>query len=407
MKNTYKKLLILGANPETIPLIQTAKNMGVYTIATDFNPEAPAKMVANKSYDIDGMDVDRLARLAELEQIDGVLVGVADLLIPSYQKICEKLHLPCYANNKAIDFLSNKYKFKRICEKYGVQGTPEFLTSEVEYPVLIKPVDNCSGQGITICYQDKDLIEGTIAAKKMSRSGQVIFEKYMTCDDVLLYFTFKNGECYLSATGDRKTYANGKGSPVNLGSTYPSKYTQFYMDNVHEKMKNVFNYLEIKNGVLLIQAFVENNEFYVYDPGFRLQGEAPHLILSEINGFDHRKMLINFALTGEMSDVNFPSQNDCFLNGKNAATLWILITAGKIKRIEGMNFKDSRIIHVVQRLKEGDTVTDSMIGTEKQVFARFYLVCDTKEELKEISQKLRDKIKVFGEFETNLVQTPS
>jgi biotin carboxylase len=400
------KLLILGANPETVPLIQVAKDMGIYTIATDFNPDAPAKKVSDKSYDIDGMDVKKLVELAKSEKVDGVLVGVADLLVPPYQKVCEQLKLPCYANSKAVLALSNKYNFKRVCESYGVQGVPEYSFYNAAFPVLVKPVDNCSGQGITICYKEEDLVVAIKEAKAMSRSGHAIVERHMTCDDVLLYYTFKDGECYLSATADRNTYPSKKGSPVNLGSTYPSKHTQLYLHNTHSKMKNVFSELEIKNGVLLIQAFVENKEFYVYDPGFRLQGEAPHLLLAAINGFDHRKMLINFALTGKMNDGDFPLQDDCFLKGKHAATLWILLGAGKIKNIQGMEVEDSRIVHIVQRLQIGDVVTGNMVGTEKQVFARFYLVCDAKKELEELSRDIRNRVKVFGESGESLVQAP-
>jgi hypothetical protein len=43
-----KKLLILGANPETIPLIETAKLMGIYTIVTDPDLNAPAKKLLIK-----------------------------------------------------------------------------------------------------------------------------------------------------------------------------------------------------------------------------------------------------------------------------------------------------------------------------------------------------------------------
>ena len=160
----------------------------------------------------------------------------------------------------------------------------------------------------------------------------------------------------------------------------------------------VFYHLGIRNGVLLIQAFVENDEFYVYDPGFRLQGEAPHILLNEINGFDHRKMLINFALTGVMEDAKFPNGNDCYLGGKIAATLWFLLSAGKIQKIDGMKNHDSRVIYLAQRLHEGDVVTSEMIGTEKQVLARYYLVCNTIGELKGLIKKLRDEIKVFDEF---------
>jgi hypothetical protein len=85
-KLTMKKLLILGANPETIPLIETAKSMGIYTIVTDPDPFAPAKKFADKGININGMDIDSLVEFGKQENIDGVLVGVADRLIQPYQK---------------------------------------------------------------------------------------------------------------------------------------------------------------------------------------------------------------------------------------------------------------------------------------------------------------------------------
>ncbi len=38
-----KKLMILGGNPETAILVDTAISMGIYTIVVDPNPDAPAK----------------------------------------------------------------------------------------------------------------------------------------------------------------------------------------------------------------------------------------------------------------------------------------------------------------------------------------------------------------------------
>jgi len=43
-----KKLLILGANPETAGLVKKANDMGCYTIVTDFDPTAYAKQYAAK-----------------------------------------------------------------------------------------------------------------------------------------------------------------------------------------------------------------------------------------------------------------------------------------------------------------------------------------------------------------------
>ena len=83
-----KKLLILGANPETIPLVEIANSMGVRTIVTSNRPEDAAKKYAWKACNVDGMDVQGLVELAKTEQVDGILVGVADILVPIYCKVC-------------------------------------------------------------------------------------------------------------------------------------------------------------------------------------------------------------------------------------------------------------------------------------------------------------------------------
>ena len=79
-----KKLLILGGNPETGILVDTANNLGIYTIVIDPNPESPAKQFAKKYYNIDGFDIPNLSKVAKDEKVDGILVGVADILVKPY-----------------------------------------------------------------------------------------------------------------------------------------------------------------------------------------------------------------------------------------------------------------------------------------------------------------------------------
>ena len=79
-----KKLLIMGANPETIPLVELANEMGLQTYVTSNRPDDPAKKYACRSCDVDGTDVPGIVSLARRENIDGILVGVADILVPAY-----------------------------------------------------------------------------------------------------------------------------------------------------------------------------------------------------------------------------------------------------------------------------------------------------------------------------------
>ena len=410
-----KKLLILGANPETIPLVEIANSMGVRTIVTSNRPEDAAKKYAWKACNVDGMDVNGLVELAKNECVDGVLVGVADILVPIYCKVCNELNLPCYATEEIVHVFSYKDVFKETCERYGVHGIPEYKldsdlknedVDKIQFPVMIKPVDGYSGLGMTVVYKREDLELAVEKALAVSKKKRFIVEKYMQCDDMGMYYTFKDGYCSASCIYDRYTTDDQPGlSRVCLGGTYPSKHIDKYFEKMHDNAVSMFKHIGIQNGVLMLSGFYENGEFYVYDTGFRLQGEAPHLLMKAINGFDQREMLIRFALSGSEGEVNLETDDDTHLRGKWAATLWFLLKSGTISQIEGLEniSSDKRIVANVQRLSENDVVLPEWVGTEKQVLTRLYIVCDSKEELRDTLKYYMNTVKVLDSMGNNML----
>ena len=404
-----KKLLILGGNPETTPLVKMAAVMGVKTIVASFRASDDAKKYAWKASEVDGMDVPGLIALAREEKVDGVLVGVADMLVPSYCKVCDALGLPCYATQQIVDVFAFKDVFKATCEHYGIHGIPEFYLdtdfkeediARIQFPVMVKPVDSSSGMGMTVCHSAEELPAAVEKALSFSTKKRFIVERYMQCDDMGIYYTFKDGECSVSCVYDRYTTDEQPGlSRVCLGGTYPSKHIEDYFSRMHKNAVRMFREIGIRNGVLMLSAFFENGEFYVYDTGFRLQGEAPHLILKHMHGYDQREMLIRFALTGSEGDFNILEKDDAYFDGRYAATLWFLLKAGKIARIEGLSHwkEDSHVIDLVQRFQTGDLVREEWIGTEKQVLARLYLHADNRMELAEILKRYMDSVKVYDQ----------
>lgn len=411
MSNEFKgkKLLILGGNPETIPIVKRAKEMGITVLLTSKRETDAAKEYANKSFDIDGMDVPGIIALAREEKVDGVLVGVADILVPAYCKVCDALNLPCYATQQIVDVFSYKDVFKATFERYGVHGIPEFYVDEtlkredlekIHYPVMVKPVDNGGGVGMTVVYKEDELKAAIDTALDASRSKRFIVERYMDCDDVGIYYTFKDGECSMSCIFDRYTSTEQKGvSRVSMGGIYPSKHIDDYFARMHNDALRVFKNIGIKNGVLLLQAYFENGEFYVYDTGFRLQGEAPHILIKSIHGIDQIEMLIRFALTGSEGDFDLKEKDDPRFRGKSAATLWFLVKQGAVKTIKGLENteKDPCVVYNGQRIFEGMEVPLEWIGNEKQVLTRLYIICDSKEELKERIAYYQKNVEVIDE----------
>lgn len=412
-----KKLLIMGGNAETVPLVTKAKEMGYYVILSDDNPNSVSKRYADESHNINGLDVEGIVALAQDRQVDGVLVGVADILVDAYGKVCQKLGLPCYTNDNISLCFSRKDIFKEKLKEFGLKGVPELELDknnsfddnelfQIGFPLMVKPVDNGGGVGITAVQTKQDLLHAIQFGLSHSRNKKVIIERYMDCEDVGIYFTFQDGNYSTSFVYDRFTTTEQFGkSKVCLGGVYPSRYIHDYFLGEELKLKSLFKSLGIRNGVLMLSAFVRDKMFYYYDVGFRLQGEAPNILLHHIHGYDQKEMLIRFAMTGSMGDIKSYYLDDPFLKGRFAATVWILLKKGKISRIEGVeNVLDSKnVITHVQRLKIGDTVDDKMIGTEKQVFSRFYIISDNENELRKTIHIVQDSIKIFDENGYDLV----
>uniref|UniRef100_UPI0040482065 ATP-binding protein n=1 Tax=Algoriphagus sp. TaxID=1872435 RepID=UPI0040482065 len=401
-----KRLLILGGNPETEALVKYANELGVHTIVIDPNPNSPAKKSAIESYDVEVMNPEALLEKAKLLDLDGILVGVADILVPSYYNLCMALDFPCYATLDSIDVFTTKNGFRNRCEKYGIGVIPYYHVekefndsdiSEISFPILVKPVDNGAGVGMNVSTNSSELKEHIDIAISNSKRKEYLVEKYMDCDDMLVYYTISDGVPYLSAAADRyTTKAQNVGSPVCSLARYPSKYLDLYIREIHYKVVNLIVDTGVKNGVLNIQFFVDNDCFYAYDPGFRLQGEAPHLYLNKINDFDNRKMLINFALTSSTQEPDIILKNDAFFRGNFGGTLWVLLKEGQIGKIEGLDEIKllSANFQIIQRLYVGDQVSKEMIGTERQVFGRFYIVSDSQSELVENIKFIQNTLKI-------------
>lgn len=409
-----QKIAILGGNPETGALVQVANNIGLHTVVLDPYPHSPAKQHAATAYNIDVTDLDAVDRVIRDEKIAGVLVGVADPLVPYYQKICERNQLFCYATETIIHALTSKSNFAQTCVAHGLSITPCFEVDvgsqkdvdQLDYPVVVKPVDAGAGVGISVCRNPTEFHAGVVKALAVSIRKEFRVEKFMQCDDMFAYYTFVDGVAHLSALADRhKTDKQGQFSSVCIAAEYPSRHTHRFVQDVHPKLVKMFDALGIQNGVLLIQFFVDGEAFYAYDPGFRLQGEAPHLYLKHFNHFDHREMLLRFAMTGRMWSGDFQHVNDAGFKGQYATTLWVLLREGRVGTTRGLDAVRAHpnVIEVLQRFQPGDRVTPDMVGTERQVFARIYTTAQTPDESQNVLRFIHEILAVEDENGADMV----
>lgn len=380
-----KRLLVLGSNTESVPLIERANQLGIISYVADYDPESPGKTVASHPVDIDGKDVKKLAEVCRIEKIDGIIVGVADRLIEPYARLCHLLGYPSYASLENSRTLTNKRLFNELLLKFDINPIKSVIVRKetnlddlnISFPAIVKPVDGNSGKGLSFCSTERELERAVEKALLVSESGVVMIEKYMSGDDLFVYFSIVDGRVCVSAIADRYTAAmSGNLGRVCIAAKYPSKYLDLFNEIYKKKFENLLHSLGIRVGVFMVSAFVEDGELFFYDPGFRLQGEAPDIHVSSVANVSHLDMLIEYALQGNLSQPDqYFQETPCGAEGCHAATLWILCRAGTIDRVTGIDRIGalSTVHYVQQRLRPGDTIEQNMIGTEGQAFARIYL----------------------------------
>ncbi len=412
MKKTHnKKLLIIGANAETASLVKKANNMGIETYVTDYNPKSYAKKYAAHPCNVDGSDVAALVNLVKKNEIDAVLVGVAEALIPTYCEVCRILNIPCFASMEQFEIMIDKAKFKDTCRKYQVPVVDEFDIQDrdsIEYPVVVKPVDSSSSKGVYICHDRDELDLSIEKSLAFSKSKHLIVEKYMSGLEVIMYYVIQDGEPTFVAMCDRYTSKEQAGV-TQLPSAYifPSKHMDKFMEEVDESVCNMLKGIGVKNGVLFLQSFIdENGSVRVYEPGFRLNGAQEHMIVSKFTDIDAKELLINYAFDGKMSDKRVRELADPKFKGKVACKLSPLVvegTIGKILGIEEIELMEG-VISVNPNYDVGDVVKG--LGTQRQMAANIFMFADTIAQLKTIIDKIIATFKVFDEDGNSMLLKP-
>ena len=399
-----KRLLILGGASVHCKVVQAAKEMGIYTVVTDYLVDSPAKKMADKSYMLNIYDVDGIVEMCREEKIDGVIGPYIDPCQRPYFEICHRLDLPCYMGSREqLYALTNKTAFKELCVKNGLDVIPTYdldHPEEIRYPVLVKPAESRGSRGQAVCSTLEEVRAACAEAEKVSDNGQAIIEKYMgSKGDLAVTYFFANGEAFLIRTADRYLGKAELGmEKVAMCEGIPSRYNRMYREHIDAKMVNMLKTLGVKNGPVFVQGFVDGDKLRFYDPGFRFPGTEFHVALEAVEKINLDKMLIEFAVTGQVSDRHGRLHHNIDkFGGKTTVELFPCLRPGKITKISGLEevAQMDSVIYTTQRYFEGEQM--GFYGNVTQRLAEIDVICDTAAQMRRTIREIQSKLKVLDE----------
>lgn len=407
-----KKLLLVGGVNISLDLIDLCHRNGVFLGVADYSSNTKIKNMADAAYDIDAFDVEGLSELCMKEHYNGVITQFIDRTLSTTARVAERIGAYSPFTEEQIRMSTDKEFFKKTCMKYGVPVPKlydidvynECITDwNIEFPVLVKPVDNSSSRGLYVCNNADELLFGLEAAKEASHSGRVIVEAYMPYDEINVTYIAQNGDIQLAAIHDR--YFNESQSGVMKVPDmyiYPSKFTNLYYETVNAKVIDMLKGIGIKNGSLFMQAVVHDGQVYFYEAGMRLNGCKTYNILEYENDYNTFEHIMYYCLTGNMG--KYQHFNARF---KRWYATWNVIgkpgmTCAKFPNDAALE-SYPWLIKIAGRSAEGEVVREGSAGTLLQLVARIHVMADTKELLFERIQKTQELFRVENEMGESII----
>lgn len=408
-----KKLLVIGSGEVDANIVRTAREMGVYVMVADGTKKSSAtfaKNIADESWDIDYRNVEIIGDKCKEAGVDGVLAGYSEFRVSAACKIAKYIGSPFYATEEQIELTRNKRRFKDTCRRFGVkvpedyaiQTAADIKNSSIRFPVIVKPTDAAGRKGITICQNQVQLEQAIELALSYSISKTIIVEEYVIGMEFVAVYTLQDGMYSLSCFNEKYLNQECKQSGLCDLALTPSGYMKQYLNQADSHVKDFLRGISAQNGVAFFQGIVAQDDTYIFEMGFRLNGGNDYFITERENGISYMKMLIAHSLTGRMIG-DLKRDNPYF--SKYYANFLMYAHAGKVGHIEfhgDLNHSGLGDIHI----KKAPGMTVHEDGTTQQGAFTFKLIAASVPELMELINYCQKNVEMTDETGNNMLFLP-
>lgn len=203
LKSDSIKVMLLGSGELGKEVVIEAQRLGVETVAVDSYNNAPAQLVANKSYTINMKNKNEILDVIRREKPDFILPEVEAINIDAlFTAENEGYHV--IPNADAVNKTMNRKNIREFAavdlklptSKYEFVSTFEALKKaalNIGFPCVIKPVMSSSGHGQSIAKSEDDLASSWELAKEArGDASELIVEEFITFDYEITLLTARN-----------------------------------------------------------------------------------------------------------------------------------------------------------------------------------------------------------------------
>jgi phosphoribosylglycinamide formyltransferase 2 len=198
-----QKIMLLGAGELGKEFVIAAQRLGLYVVAVDRYPNAPAMQVADASAVISMLNGDDLERVVQEFQPDIIVPEIEAIRTEKLQEF-EDRGIAVIPTAKATDYTMNRDRIRELAsKKLGVRTAKYAYATSLEeliansaaigFPNVVKPVMSSSGKGQSTVHSAAEVEKAWQYALEGSRgdSLKVIVEEFINFQLEITLLTIK------------------------------------------------------------------------------------------------------------------------------------------------------------------------------------------------------------------------
>lgn len=369
-----KKVLILGAGIYQVPLIKTAKRLGIYTIVCSIPGNYPGFEFADKVYYENTTDVETILKIARQEKIDGIITTGTDVAVITIGKICDALNLTGLSY-RAARAATDKMLMKSKYEEFGVR-TARFRKvyfdeedyreklQELNFPLMFKSVDSSGSRGIIKVNDAQDFDRAKSIVADNTRSDYFIVEEFVDGEEFGAQAFVRNGEIQFILPHGDYVFKGDTGVPT--GHFAPYGLAPEVIQDAEKQLKLAIEAMELDNCAINADFILSEGKVYVLELGGRCGATCLAELVSIYYGYDYYEKILLTALGEEVSFAPAGGLDPSEYKGvPNASRLLMSDRDGIIRSQKNNNPDNPDIIEVQFDYKPGDAVNKFRIGPHR------------------------------------------
>lgn len=299
------RLLVLGAGPAQLGLLEAAHDRGLWVAVVDRDPAAPGFRFADRRCILSTEDEPAIERLITALEIDGIVSPGTDWPVGVAARVAERSGLPHPIEPATAVLATNKLRQRERLREGGVPQPRWWVVGggdpppDVAGPVVVKAPDRQGQKGLTLVEDPAELPAAIERARAVARNGLALVEELVDGPEVTVVGFSVGGSFTALAVTDR-VVAEQPAFGVALAHVWPSEVSDTL--KVSDTVSQALIALGIANGPSYTQLRIGAGGPKVIEVAARLGGGHDAELVQAVTGIDLNGLTIDAAV-GRPHDV--------------------------------------------------------------------------------------------------------